>query len=264
MSLVIAFRVTRLLGGESGTRLRRKADAGQRLGKFAQQALGLRTVAERDAYAARAAGIAVAVAHQDAALPHLGHQGLAIAAKVGEHEIRLRGPEGNVALAVKLLQPAPAFEHLRDVAGDVLAVVERGLEAGERNAVYVVGRSDAAQHRQLTDRAEQRAEAEARQSVGFGKRPADEEIVNQADLIEQALAAKVNVGLVDQHRGLRRGLHNGEQLLARGDGAGGIVGTGDADEPRLRSDGAQQSCERETRGASPDCTVRTTEPVASA
>ena len=137
-------------------------------------------------------------------------------------------------------------------------------QAGERNAVYVVGRSDAAQHLQLTDRAEQRAEAKARQSVRLGERPADEEIVDHADLVEQALAAKVNVGLVDQHSGLRRGVHDGEQLLARGDGAGGIVGIGNADETRLRSDGAQQLAQRETRGASPDCTVRTTAPVASA
>ena len=113
-------------------------------------------------------------------------------------------------------------------------------QASERDAVYVVGRSDAAQHLHLRCRTKQRAEAEARQSVRLGKCPADEEIVDRAKLIEQALAAKMNVGFVDQHGGLRRGAHNRQQLLACGDGPGGIVGIGNADQTSLRGDRTQQ------------------------
>ena len=85
----------------------------------------------------------------------------------------------NVVLAVEAFKMASAFEHLCDVAGDVLAIIERSGEASERDAVYVIGRGDAAQHLHLRCRTQQRAEAEAGESVGFGKGAADEEIVDR-------------------------------------------------------------------------------------
>ena len=54
---------------------------------------------------------------------------------------------------------------------------------------------------------------------------------------------EVEVGLIDQHDGVRGGGADGQQVLATHDSAGGVVGRGDDDELGARSDGGEKSLE---------------------
>src|SRR6266436_3607362 len=105
-------------------------------------------------------------------------------------------------IAKFLLQSLAVTQHLRDIAADILLVLHSLGQNCESRRVDVVGRGNAAHHRHLTGFSRKNANSQTGKTVSLGKSPRHEKILDVSGVVNQRLAVKFEIRLIDKQSGL--------------------------------------------------------------
>src|SRR5208283_1755536 len=148
-------------------------------------------------------------------------------ADVKQQKVGLTRPAVDSESAQLSLEALAPVLYLRNIAGQVRAVGERGRQYRQRDCIHAVVRRDTPHHGHLLRRTGEYPDAQTRQTIRLGKRTRHEQVRYCFNVEENSVAMELEVSFVHQHGGIGRSVGNLEKLIAGGNGPGWVVGAGD-------------------------------------